>query len=124
MRCVTEFGNAGRVRDQKFHIAVVHHVSDLLGVEHGMNRNKNGIGPKHPQDCNDLVERLLHADANAVTRSDSQLGEGLGRRHGLSVQLPEGQRFAPAENRGLVGDSRQCLLELCGYGCQPSGRSY
>ena len=68
MRCVTEFRNAGRVRDQEFHIAVVDHVSDLLGVEHGMDRNKDRVGPKHPQDRNDLIERLLHADADAVTR--------------------------------------------------------
>ena len=72
MRCVTEFRNAGRFRDQEFHIAVVDHVSDLLGVEHGMDRNKDRIGPKHPQDRNDLIERLLHADADAVARSTPQ----------------------------------------------------
>ena len=123
-RRATEFRNAGRFRDQELHIAVVDHVTDLIGAEHGMDRNKDRVGPKHPQDRNDLIECLLHADADAVTRSDPPLGEGLGRRHGLGVELPERQRFAPAENSGLAGDGRQRLLELCGYRRHLSGGSY
>ena len=68
MCCVTEFGNAGRVRDQEFHIAVVHHMSDLLGVEHRMDRNKDRIGPKHSQNGDDLIEILLHTDTDPVPR--------------------------------------------------------
>ena len=49
MRCVAEFRNAGRVRDQELHIAVGGDVSDLIGPEHGMNRNKDRVGPKHPR---------------------------------------------------------------------------
>lgn len=89
VRCVTELRNAGRIRDQEFHIAVVDHVSDLLGVEYGMDRNKDRVGPKHSQNRSDLIEVLLHADTDAVARSDPQLGECLRRRHGLGVELPE-----------------------------------
>ena len=124
MRCVTEFRNAGRVRDQEFHLAVVDHVSDLLGVKHGMDGNNDRVRPKHSQDRNHLIKVLLHANADAVTRRYSQRGEGLRGRRGLSVELSERQRFVSAENSGLVGDRRQRLLELCGYGCQLSGPSY
>ena len=67
-RSATEFRNAGRFRDQEFHIAVGSDVSDLLGPKHGMDRNKDGVGPKHSQDRHDLIKRLLHADADAVAR--------------------------------------------------------
>src|ERR1051326_5940839 len=39
---------------------------DLLRAEHRMNRYKDRVGPKHPQDCNDLIEILLHTDADTV----------------------------------------------------------
>ena len=123
-RCATEFSNPGRFRDQEFHIAVGGDVSDLLGPEDWMDGNKDGVGPKHPQDRNDLIERLLHADADAVARSDAQLGEGLGRRQGLGVKLSERQRCAPAEKGLLVGGRRHCRIELRGYGRHLSGSSY
>ena len=123
MRCVAEFRNAGRVRDQEFHIAVVDHVPNLIGTEDGMDRNKDPIGPKHSQDRNDLIEGLLHANADAVTRQHSKRSETLCRGHGLSVELAKGERLTPAENGLLVVKSRQRLLELCGYGRQLSGSS-
>ncbi len=43
-------------------------VSDLLGTEHGMDRNKDRVGPKDAQDRDDLIKRLLHANADAVAR--------------------------------------------------------
>jgi hypothetical protein len=85
-------------------------VADPIGSEHRMDGNKDGVRPKYAQDRNDLIERLLHANADAIARSDPELGEGLGRRHDLSVELPERQRFAPAKNGALVGDSRQRLV--------------
>jgi hypothetical protein len=71
-------------------------VSDLLGPKHWMDGNKDGVGPKYAENRNDLIKRLLHANADAIAWSDPQLGEGLGRRDGLSVELPEGQRYALA----------------------------
>jgi len=123
-RRATEFRNAGRLRDQELHIAVGGDVSDLLGPEHWMDGNKDGVGPKYAQDRNDLIKRLLHANADAVARSDPQLGEGLGRRHGLGVELPERRRFAPAQKGLLVGGRRQCVIELSGYRHHLSGSSY
>jgi len=123
-RSAAEFRHAGRFREQELHIAVGGDVFDLLGPEDWMDGNKDGVGPEHPQDPDDLVKRLLHTNADAVAGLDSQLGEGLGCRHSLGVELPERQRFASAEKSGLVGDSRERLLELCGYCCQLFGRSY
>ena len=124
MRSVTEFDNAGGFRDQELHIAIRGHVPDLLSPQHRMDGNNDGIGQKYAQDRDDLIKRLLHANPDSVARSDAQLSEALRRRDGLGVEFAERQRFAPAENSGLVGDSRQRLLELCGYRCQLRSRAF
>ena len=49
MRCVTEFRNAGRFRDQEFHIAVIDRVSDLIGPVHGMDRDQIALAHGTPK---------------------------------------------------------------------------
>ena len=49
MRCVAEFRNAGRFRDQEFHIEIVDHVSDLLGAEQGTVGTNTALAHSTPK---------------------------------------------------------------------------
>ena len=80
LREFLDFLHAREVGYERGHTRVLNDVFDVCLLEPGKDRNDDGIGKKHAKyDCH-LIDRLLHTNANAIPRPDTQLLYGFRRR--------------------------------------------